>query len=414
VLGNLIGNAVKFTAEGEVSLRVDLIQDSGDRCLVRFAVRDTGIGIERDKAEHLFEYFVQGDNSHARRYGGTGLGLAIAGNLVTRMEGQISLHSEPGSGSTFTFTIPLAKQPPAEMDPETALAGARILIAHNSGAVRNRLLQVLASWGCRCEEAEAGVATLSCLREAQSRGDAFRLALIEWGKDGLSAAHAIKHDALGAPTGLLAISSVPLRAERARLRDMGFVGFLQEPVRESELLNSIVEALEATRNRPAADPSFERAPVVPFTPAKGRGRSARILLAEDNEINSRIALRILERAGYQADAVPNGKEAIAALDRSAYDMVLMDVQMPEMDGLEATAIIRHQELGGRRKTPIIARTANAMLGDRERCLAAGMDDYISKPVNIHELYRAIEKWAVASREPASNEVGPLALNRARL
>jgi CheY-like chemotaxis protein len=252
------------------------------------------------------------------------------------------------------------------------------------------------------------------LREAQTRGDAFRLVLIEFGSEGKIAAQAIKNDPLANTSVLIAVSAVPLRAERALLREIGFVAFLHEPVRASELLNAIIEALEASHSRPALDPGFERAHIVPFSPAASRRRSARILLAEDNEINSRIALRILERAGYEADAVPNGKEAIAALDRASYDMVLMDVQMPEMDGLEATAMIRLQERGGRPKTPIVAMTANAMLGDRERCLAAGMDDYISKPVNIHELYRAIEKWAVVSRQPEASELETPAFNRARL
>jgi PAS domain S-box-containing protein len=413
VLGNLVGNAVKFTIEGEVNVRVDLVLDEAERCSIRFTVRDTGIGIEAGQAERLFGHFVQGDSSGSRRYGGTGLGLAISSQLVDKMGGQITVQSEKGCGSTFSFSIALPKQPPVERDPKTALAGARILIAHPDAVIRGRLADFLAGWDCRCEYAAVGAETILTLREAVARGDAFRLALLGSQQEALNLAQSIKGDASILHTGLVTVSPVPLRAERARLREIGFVAFLHEPVRQSQLLDAVVEALEATRSRPAIDAGVDRKPAVPFFQGRHRGRPARILLAEDNEINSRIALRILERAGCQIEAVPNGKEALAAMSRALYDMVLMDIQMPEMDGIEATAEIRKQEHDGRRKTPIVAMTANAMSGDRERCLAAGMDDYISKPVNINELYRAIEKWAYAAREPASVEYSFPALKTAR-
>ena len=398
ILTNLAGNAVKFTHQGEVAVRVSGVLNDGcemqnGECLLRFSVRDTGIGIPPEKLDQLFDKFTQADASTTRQYGGTGLGLAISKQLVALMGGEIGVESVPGQGSEFWFTARFGLQTDAirEKTPPAELSGVRVLITDDNATSREILTTRLTSWGMRPEEAPDGPSGLGALYRALGEHDPFRLAVVDMqmpGMDGETLGRVVKADAKLAETRLVMLTSLGTRGDARRLQEIGFAGYAVKPVRQEELKGVLAQAL--TFGTEGAIPSIAtrhtaREAVFDFTP-----RKARILLAEDNITNQQVAQGILKKLGLSADAVANGREALEALKTLPYDLVLMDVQMPEMDGLEATRRIRSQETG--RRLPIIAMTANAMQGDREKCLQAGMNDYVTKPVSPRALAEALEKW----------------------
>jgi signal transduction histidine kinase/DNA-binding response OmpR family regulator len=401
ILINLTGNAIKFTEAGEVFLRVSLEEETDSRVRLRFAVTDTGIGIPRDRVDGLFKSFSQLDASITRKYGGTGLGLAISKQLVEMMGGRIGVETEEGKGSTFWFDLDLDMQPGSPKRDPVAPEDVRdqhILIVDDHATNRFVLRELLASWGCRTGEAEGASQALGMLREALEQADPFRLALVDMQMpemDGKTLGREIKADPRLRDTPLIMLTSVGQRGDPADLEKIGFAAYLTKPIKKSQLYDCIVTVLGHASVEPGEGPE----PIITrHSLAEGRKRKIRILVAEDNVVNQKVALRILERLGYRADTVANGREAIEALERIPYDLVLMDVQMPEIDGFEATRWIREPQSGSSNPDiPIIAMTAHSMKGDRERCLAAGMNGYVSKPVSPSALEEALEKYLKPAR-----------------
>ncbi len=401
ILVNLAGNAVKFTAQGEVAIHVSLATEAPESVTLRFTVRDTGIGIPPARLQALFRAFVQVDSSTTRQYGGTGLGLAISKQLAELMGGQIGVESVAGQGSTFWFTVVLKKQPPsraAQPEPVASLAGVKILVVDDHATNRLVVTTLLRNWGCRYAEAVSGETALAALHTAAQAGEPFRLALLDMcmpGMDGESLARWIKADPALQATGLLLLTSLAQPSTPARLAELGFAGGLSKPLHQAALRNLLVQALGAG---PFATPVPDVLPELPdladrLIAGRAGHRTARILVAEDNQTNQAVALAILRRLGYRADAVANGLEALAALQQIPYDLVLMDCQMPEMDGYEATRCLRQPDSGSRTANlPVIAMTANAMQGDREKCLLAGMNDYLPKPVQPAALVAILDLW----------------------
>jgi PAS domain S-box-containing protein len=390
VLLNLAGNAIKFTEHGEVVVSARLEEQGPAGTVVRCEVRDTGAGIPGDVQSRLFNSFTQADTSTTRKFGGTGLGLAISKRLVGLMGGEIGLTSEPGRGSTFRFTVRLAKgeaTPPAPRR-DGLLRGLRALVVDDNATNRMVLAHNLAGWGMRVAEASGGAKALAVLRSA---GEAFALALLDYQMpemDGLELARHIKADPALAGLRLVMLTSLGVRGQREQALAAGIEGYLVKPVRLAQLYDCLATVMSAPGPLPAA----------PTRPAPDPGRrptrvahGPRVLLAEDNAVNQALALRMLEKLGCRVDVVGNGREAVAAVARGDYAVVFMDCQMPEMDGFAATAAIRQGETGSRR-VPIIALTASAMQGDREACLAAGMDDYLSKPLGLRDLERMLHRW----------------------
>ena len=385
ILLNLVGNAIKFTHEGGVSVRVGR-RGVGPRTTLRFEVADTGIGISAHGRARLFEPFSQADTSTTRKYGGTGLGLAICKRLSEAMGGAIGVDSEPGRGTTLWFTVEVGVAAESAPSPSQTLCGRRVLVVDDQPLGRRILREQLGAWGITVEEAADGPSALGQLRAATATGvrpDAVQMP----GMDGLQLTVAIAADPSLGGVPLLMLSSGGQTGLAAAARAAGITTCLTKPVRPTRLLEALARALGHLHDRPSPAP---REPALPAdTPAPRR----RILVAEDNRVNQKVAMRLLEKAGHHVDVVANGREAVAALDDVAYDLVFMDCQMPDMDGFEATRAIRAEEAGTPRHIPIVALTANAMQGDRERCLAAGMDDYIAKPVTTQTLAAALERWA---------------------
>ena len=390
VLTNLIGNAVKFTASGEVVVRGSKAGTEGGRVVLRFSIRDTGIGIDQETQKRLFQPFTQADASTTRRYGGTGLGLAISRRLVDLMGGSIEVESSLNRGSTFTFTVALqpADASAAAAPPVESLAGLKILVVDDNAANRELLERQLAQMGAQALAVGGAEAALKRLHEAGDRP--FRAALLDVqmpGMDGLELARAIRKDPSLAAIGLILISSLDEPPPASILREIGIEACLAKPVRQKRL----AEALSRLSARPpaaasAAAPASQPHPLPPARPG------FRILVVEDNSINQQVALLQLKKLGFEADAVANGLEALEALSKTPYRLVLMDCQMPVMDGFAATQELRRREGTGVR-LPVIAMTANAMEGDRERCLEAGMDDHIGKPVKLERLAEVLRHWA---------------------
>ncbi|MCP4603045.1 MAG: response regulator, partial [Proteobacteria bacterium] len=392
VLINLVGNAVKFTQKGEIAIRASLESETDKEAVVRFSVHDTGIGIPVDRQGALFDKFTQVDTSTTRKYGGTGLGLAISKELAKAMGGKIGINSEESRGSEFWFTTCLRKQSdqaratisPADMD------GTRILVVDDNATNREILLVQLKAWGARPDEALDGRTGLRLLREAVGVGDPYRVALIDMqmpGMDGEELGRAVRADPALADTRLAMMTSLGWRGDVRRLQEIGFVAYLSKPVRRSDLFDSVTVVLSGETQQPKGSM------VTRHLIREMRRGAVRILVAEDNIVNQKVALSILEKLGLSADAVADGAEVVKALETIPYDLVLMDVQMPEMDGLEATTIIRgHQSKVLNHDIPIIAMTAHAMPGDRENCIESGMDDYIAKPVSPSALAEMLEKW----------------------
>jgi len=390
VLVNLTGNAIKFTDHGRVTLEAQLIEEGPTSARIRLVVRDTGIGIPKDRQAAVFDSFTQVDGSTTRRYGGTGLGLTISRQLVELMGGRIDLESEPSRGSSFWIELTFTKQqePAVSVRPAVvSLDGLRVLVVDDYDLNRRIYCEQLRSWGCLVGEAPGGAEALSLLRAAVDVAP-YDLVLLDMRMpemDGEMTAAAIKADPRLVDVPLVLLSSACARGTPAELQARGFAAALTKPVRRKHLFDTVSSVTgRARRKRPRA-------------PEPSRGSNLhlglRILLAEDNEVNRKVALRMLERLGCQAMAVENGAQAVTASERDDYDLVLMDVQMPEMDGFEATALIRRREARTGDHLPIIAMTAHAMEGDHQRCLAAGMDGYLSKPVKPDDLAKVLMSYA---------------------
>jgi two-component system sensor histidine kinase/response regulator len=404
ILINLGGNAVKFTSHGEVAVEVKLDSEEADRVKIRVEVRDTGIGIPADKRDRLFAPFEQLDASTTRRFGGTGLGLAISKRLAELMGGEIGVESAEDRGSTFWFTAVFSKQPPRERREDalrTDLRGARVLVVDDNATNRLVLSEQLASWGVRHEETGSPAAATALLRAARAGGDPFRIAILDMQMpemDGESLGRAIKSDDELRDTRLVMMTSFGKRGDAKRLRDIGFAAYLTKPVKQSQLYDCLAMVLGGGSSGRASETAF----VTRHSLNEARRREVRILLVEDNATNQLVALSILEKLGFGADVAPDGREAVRAMEKTAYDVVLMDIQMPVMDGFEATRLIRSGKTGvPDPRIPIVAMTAHAMKGDRERCLEAGMDDYLSKPISPLALAEALEKWSGKAREKQS-------------
>jgi CheY-like chemotaxis protein len=365
---------------------------------VRFDVSDTGIGVQPEAHIRLFRAFSQADNSTTRKYGGTGLGLVIAKQLAEIMGGTVGLESVPGEGSTFWFTARLTKQPAcshARLPAQVKLHGRRVCIVDDNATNRTILQHHLTRWGMYSASADSGPSALHMLRTAARQGEPYDLAILDMqmpGMNGLDLARAITADPLLAPLRLVMLTSMAQRGHGMLAQQTGVTAYLTKPVRQSQLFDCLVTVL-GTAATGEATPVL---PTVPPEPCQTLGESEAasrplLLVAEDNIVNQRVAVRLLEKLGYRVDVVMNGREAVAAVQRLPYAAVLMDMQMPEMDGYTATAEIRRSE-GPARHTIIIAMTAHALEGDRDRCLAAGMDDYLSKPVQSTELRAVLQRW----------------------
>jgi PAS domain S-box-containing protein len=403
ILINLGMNAIKFTSRGEVVIEAKVESETDARLKVRVEVRDTGIGIPRDRIGLLFTAFQQMDASTSRRFGGTGLGLAISKRLAELMGGEVGVESDEGRGSTFWFTAVFGKQPRRDRReglPPVDLRGVRVLVVDDNATNRQVLAEQLESWGVRHVEAESAVKATERLRAAHADGDPFRIMITDMQMpetDGESLGKAIKADPELRDTHLVMMSSLGTRGDAKRLKAIGFSAYLTKPVKQSQLYDCLAMVLGGGCAVPAK--TQDTAFITRHTLNEARRRKVRILLAEDNPTNQQVALGILEKLGFDADTAANGREAIRALEAVPYDIVLMDVQMPEMDGFEATRAIRSGKTGVLNpKIPIIAMTAHAMKGDRERCLEAGMDDYISKPIAPQALAEALEKWGEHPQE----------------
>jgi len=411
VILNLVGNAVKFTDAGEVELRVETVSQTDGAVTLRCSVRDTGVGIPAEKHRQIFEAFAQADSSTTRQYGGTGLGLTISARLVELMGGTITVDSEVGQGSTFSFTMRLGLQPETAARPlrqdAIRLKGMRALIVDDN-ATNRRLLEVwLAKWGLHPVSVESGRAALTELERCARSGSHYGLVLLDGcmpAMDGFEVARAIKRSLEFDRTPLVMLTSSGARNDSQRCRALGVSQYLLKPVSGTDLLDAIVSATDPAK---APEPVVAVAENLPTRFVRGSSQ-LKILVAEDHPVNQKYALRVLEKLGHAVALANDGTEVLAMLREARFDAVLMDVQMPNMSGLEATAAIRAREATEGGHLHIIAMTANAMQGDREACLAGGMDDYVSKPIQIASLVEALNRIADGSQPAGADSQGPSA------
>jgi two-component system, sensor histidine kinase and response regulator len=403
VLTNLVGNAVKFTSRGDVIVHVTLEEQDADTVLLRFAVTDTGIGIAEGALAHLFQPFMQADVSTTRRFGGTGLGLAISKHLVEIMGGTIAVDSLEGKGSTFSFTLPLGRGTVDEITRPhrlMSLRGTRVLIVDDNPTNRRLVRHNIDAWSMVSAEASGGDEALEMMRGAAEAGEPYDLVITDMVMpkiNGVVLARLIKCDKALSDARIIVLTSMANRLDPGTMRVVGIDACLTKPVKQSALFDVIAETLRGSVPEllplPASAP---RAPAAELRP------NVRVLVAEDNAVNQKVAVRQLQKLGYAADTAGNGIEAVESVMRGRYDLVLMDCQMPEMDGFDATREIRRLERD--RRTPIVALTANALEGDRERCIAVGMDDYLSKPVIEAELSAMLVRWIPVAAVPATTTV----------
>jgi signal transduction histidine kinase/CheY-like chemotaxis protein len=400
VIVNLIANSIKFTSSGEVTLRVQCEEETEDTVDLVFAVRDTGLGIPLEKQSVIFEAFTQVDASMTRTYGGSGLGLTICSRLVHLMRGKIWVKSEPGQGSTFYFRVSFAlqKSRPPLLQPIdlAALRDVPVLIVDDNASNRRILQEMLLSWNLKPTLCDSGLRAVKLLEEAQAQGKPFRLVLLDAQMPeagGFVVADKIKLQPGLADSVIIMLTSAGLRGDAARCRELGIKAYLPKPIRRSDLLQSI-QVLLGSHARVE-----QNAPLLTTHSLREQRTLLRILLAEDNTVNQKLAVRLLQKRGHTVVVAENGQAAIEALGKQPFDLILMDMQMPVLGGVEATELIREREKATGSHIPIIALTANAMTGDRERCLKAGMDDYVSKPLQVKELFAAIERTLSSPGEP---------------
>jgi protein-histidine pros-kinase len=417
VLTNLVGNSVKFTRQGEIEVGCAVERDGGNSIYLRFFVRDTGIGIPADKHREIFDAFCQADSSTTRQFGGTGLGLAICNRLVGLMDGRIWVESEPGRGSRFVFVVRLGagREAAAPQGPgrHTPLAGLRVLVADDNAAVAANLARTFGEWGLTVETAGGGDEAASRVKAAAASGQPFDVVLIDAcmpGTDGFAAVQSCKDDAPGVARTVMMLPMKSQREDAARARALGVLYTLVKPVSQSDVLDATMLAL-GIADRYAFEVDSDDLQRTLFSAAKEQKASLDVLLVEDNPVNQMLAARILQKGGHQVTTANNGQEAVDQFEAKNFDVILMDVQMPVMDGIQATEAIRAREVrrswiasGHRHHVWIIAMTAHAMESDRTRCLEAGMDEYLSKPVQPAQLLEALDRARQREDDPADEDL----------
>ena len=402
---NLLSNAVKFTAEGYVLTEVRAVRIEDDALTIRISVTDTGIGIAADKLEAVFDDFSQADASTTRRYGGTGLGLTITRQLVELMGGSVDATSEEGAGSTFVLDVPLREAPTERSESDPSVLSGRVLIVDDLKVSRDIITEYVASWGMFGAPVSSPSEALSALREAEEGDASFTIALLRHDPPELDAVELARNLMRKRPSGSFGVVLYGAPQHRKGVEAASVGAYVAQPPRASALLDAMMGAIQPALGAAAGEEvtvvtaDLVQAPVDDHA-ARSEVRG-RVLVAEDNVVNQKVASRMLEKLGYRVDVVANGKEAVDAASRVPYDAVLMDCQMPVLDGYAATREIRERQ--GSRRLPIVAMTANAMQGDRERCLAAGMDDYLAKPVQREELGAKLSLWAGPSSDAPPDE-----------
>jgi signal transduction histidine kinase/DNA-binding response OmpR family regulator len=411
IVVNLVGNAIKFTSEGEVALGVRALETEGENRLLQFTISDTGIGIPLEKQELIFEPFSQADTSTTRKYGGTGLGLTISTRFVGMMGGKIWVESEPGRGTRFHFTARLGVADAqaikvGTLAPPEMLRGVKVLVVDDNRTNRGILEGMLKRWEMNPTLVEGGEEALGQLSFAREAGDPYGLILTDMhmpNMDGFGLVERIRESPQLATATIMMLTSAGHRGDAARCQELGVAAYLLKPIRQSELREAIARALGA-KEQEGMLPLITR-----FSLQDGRDPSAfmSVLLVEDNAVNQRLAARLLEKRGHRVVVAANGREALAALEQGAFDLVFMDVQMPEMDGLEAIAAIRKKEQLSGKHQPVIALTAHVMKGDQERCVAAGMDGYLSKPIRPQELDAILKDYMARHKEIANTHETPV-------
>ncbi len=411
VIMNLTGNAIKFTDKGEVALKVQMEATHEHDHTLRFAVTDSGIGVPKEKLQLIFAPFSQADSSTTRKYGGTGLGLTISSRLVAMMGGKIWVESEVGRGSQFHFTarVGIADKKAIEVGtiaPPEILRAVRVLVVDDNRTNRRILEGMLVRWEMKASSAQDGEEALTKLSEAQGAGESFALILMDMHMpkmDGFELIERIRQGSVSSTATIMMLTSAGHRGDAARCHELGVAAYLLKPIRQSELREAIARVLGAQKQK-GAIPLITR---YSLHDAREPSSSLRVLLAEDNPVNQRLASRLLEKRGHSVMVAGNGLEALEALEKERFDLVFMDLQMPVMDGFEATTAIRKRQGAGGIHLPVVALTAHAMKGDREKCLAGGMDGYLSKPIRPQELDEVLQKYLARRAESAEKEESAL-------
>jgi two-component system sensor histidine kinase/response regulator len=400
-----VGNSIKFTDSGEIAVKVQVEGKEGADFICHFTVADTGIGIPEGKRELIFKPFSQADSSTTRKYGGTGLGLTISTRLVTMMGGKIWVESEMGRGSQFHFTVRLGSADGKDVKlgtvaPPELLRGVKVLVVDDNRTNCRILEGMLARWQMKPTSVNGGKAALGELSAARQTDEPYRLILTDMhmpDMDGFALIEEIRRRPELATATIMMLTSAGHRGDAARCQELEVAAYLLKPIRQSELREAVARVLGA-RPQDGAIPLITR---FSLHDAREPDASLHVLLAEDNLVNQRLAVRLLEKRGHRVVVAATGLEALKALEKESFDLVLMDVQMPEMDGLEATAIIREKEKGTGRRQPVVALTAHAMKGDREKCIEGGMDGYLSKPIRPQELDQLLEIYMARRTEARS-------------